>query len=70
MFSWFCLSIHQDCGTCCCTPGSKSGDLTCLADQGNCSGGSRGLFCGCSSDTQCGKDAQGCGGDTCCHGQW
>lgn len=59
----------QDCGTCCCTPGSKSGDLTCIADQGSCSGGSRGLFCGCSSDTQCGKDSQGCGGDTCCHGR-
>jgi hypothetical protein len=56
------------CGTCCCKPGDKNGDLTCLADQGDCSGASRGLFCGCKDDNQCGaKDTQGCGFDTCCH---
>lgn len=55
------------CGTCCCTPGTKNGELTCLADQGNCTGGSRGLFCGCSSDSQCGAESSGCGDDTCCH---
>ena len=59
----------SECGTCCCKPGDKNGDLTCLADQGNCNGSSRGLFCGCTSDTQCGNNAQGCGKDTCCHGR-
>jgi hypothetical protein len=57
------------CGTCCCNPGDKIGDLTCLADQGSCTGSSRGLFCGCSSDSQCGADSSGCGSDTCCHGR-
>ena len=55
-----------DCGTCCCTPGEKSGDLTCLADKGSCSGGDRGLFCGCKADNECGAGI-GCGTDTCCH---
>jgi Type IV secretion system pilin/Amyloid A4 N-terminal heparin-binding/IPT/TIG domain len=59
----------SDCGVCCCKPGDKNGDLTCLADKGSCTGGSRGLFCGCSIDNQCGDSAQGCGSDTCCHGR-
>lgn len=59
----------SDCGVCCCKPGDKNGDLTCLADKGNCTGGSRGLFCGCSIDSQCGDASQGCGNDTCCHGR-
>lgn len=69
-----CLSTSGDspttdeCGTCCCKPGEKDGDLTCVADKGNCSGLSRGLFCGCTSDSQCEKNSQGCGG-TCCQGR-
>jgi len=59
----------SECGICCCTPGDKNGDLTCLANRGNCTGGSRGLFCGCKADIECGSAAQGCGSDTCCHGR-
>ena len=40
-----------NCGTCCCKPGTTNGTLTCLANKGECSGGSRGLFCGCKSDS-------------------
>jgi len=58
-----------ECGTCCCKPGTVNGNLTCLPDKGACSGASRGLFCGCSSDTECGQDSQGCGSDTCCYGR-
>jgi len=58
-----------DCGTCCCQPGTID-ELTgwkCLADKGNCDGVNRGLFCGCSSDDECGaKETTGCGVDTCC----
>ncbi len=66
-----CLGDGQsslDCGICCCTPGEKDAEsgLTCLADKGNCSGGDRGLFCGCKSDSECGGTV-GCGTDTCCH---
>ncbi len=56
-----------DCGICCCVPGTKNGDLTCLADKGNCTGAGRGLFCGCKVDKECGGDVQGCGTDTCCY---
>ncbi len=58
----------KDCGFCCCKPGEKNGDLTCLKDKGSCSGNGRGLFCGCSLDSQCGG-GQGCGDDTCCYGR-
>ena len=61
-----CLGTEA-CGFCCCTPGDKLNDnLVCVADKGNCTGGDRGLFCGCTNDEQCGGDV-GCGNDTCCH---
>ena len=44
-----------------------------MANQGSCSGGGRGLCCGCKSDSQCGDSTtQGCGGDSatnCCYGR-
>ncbi|MFA5155086.1 MAG: IPT/TIG domain-containing protein [Patescibacteria group bacterium] len=65
-----------DCGTCCCQPGSTTTSpfdpnivWKCLADKGACTGASRGLYCGCTSDEQCGPDTLatiGCGSDTCC----
>jgi len=62
--------IVGDCGACCCKPGDKNGTLTCIADKGACSGASRGLFCGCKSDSDCGDNtSQGCGSDTCCYGR-
>ncbi|MDA3802719.1 MAG: IPT/TIG domain-containing protein [Patescibacteria group bacterium] len=64
----------SDCGVCCCDPSQENnnsgvdGNLICLANQGACTGGDRGLYCGCESDSQCGNiDAIGCGLDTCCH---
>lgn len=58
------------CGTCCCQPGTVSPlnpDLSCIADQGACSGASRGLFCGCTRDDECGsKESVGCGSGACC----
>lgn len=59
-----------DCGTCCCQPGTTDPlhpGWKCLADKGNCTGASRGLFCGCQSDNECGSPSTvGCGSDTCC----
>ncbi len=62
-----------NCGTCCCQPGANdycsqiSPNLSCLADKGSCTGASRGLCCGCSSDSECGSpETIGCAGDTCC----
>lgn len=61
-----CLGT-EECGFCCCTPGDKLNEnLVCVADKGNCTGGDRGLFCGCTKDEECGGDV-GCGNDTCCH---
>jgi len=68
----------NDCGTCCCQPVVNSGavdscqlvneNLSCVANQGKCSGEARGLCCGCSSDDQCGSTNNiGCGLDTCCN---
>ena len=63
---------------CCCKPpvgGSRdtckdiNSSLTCLADQGNCTGGQRGQCCGCTKDSICGNIATtGCGttGARCC----
>ncbi|WKZ24952.1 MAG: Ig-like domain-containing protein [Patescibacteria group bacterium] len=64
---------------CCCKPPTADDptdschnlhpSLSCLADQGSCSGGERGLCCGCTSDGQCGDVATtGCGtrGNRCC----
>ena len=44
-------------------------NLSCLANQGNCSGGQRGQCCGCTKDSMCGDPATtGCGttGARCC----
>lgn len=66
-------TVSPSCGTCCCQPGPNdvcaefNPKLKCLADKGSCTGGSRGLCCGCSSDNECGSVATvGCGSDTCC----
>lgn len=64
----------KDC-RCCCVPGTTKvvkdinkvdKTLTCQADKGNCSGATRGLFCGCSADIECNNGVSGCGADTCC----
>lgn len=63
-----------DCGTCCCSPADVNACKTpeapylfCKADQGSCSGASRGLCCGCKNDGDCGNpETLGCGIDTCC----
>jgi len=59
--NYFCLVNEIDC-RCCCRPDPNScqDDLTCMANQGTCSGDSRGLCCGCTSDDQCGTGS-GCG---------
>ncbi|MFA5359760.1 MAG: Ig-like domain-containing protein [Patescibacteria group bacterium] len=61
------------CGTCCCDPFATTDNckninpnLACKANQAPCSGGSRGLCCGCTADSDCGS-VNGCGTDTCCH---
>jgi hypothetical protein len=41
--------------------------LICLPNKEPCSGGQRGLFCGCVDDNQCNNGADGCGIDTCCN---
>jgi len=64
----------SDCGICCCNtldPTACQTDLApnlyCQANKGRCTGSSRGLCCGCSSDNDCGNpEAVGCGFDTCC----
>lgn len=72
--------MPESCGTCCCDPNvsadkdvcKKVGEnLNCQADKGTCSGASRGLCCGCSSDADCTvgdlkPEEIGCGFDTCC----
>jgi hypothetical protein len=59
--NYFCLVDQTDC-RCCCRPSPNScqSGLTCMADQGACTGSSRGLCCGCQSDDQCGSGS-GCG---------
>ncbi len=71
-------SPPSTCGTCCCDPLSPpdqcsaiNSNLTCVADKGMCTGSSRGLCCGCSSDQECSPDGVdptqvGCGFDSCC----
>ncbi|HTW97013.1 MAG TPA: IPT/TIG domain-containing protein [Candidatus Methylomirabilis sp.] len=77
----------SDCGFCCCDPGKTGTDNTnlntydtchdlganvaCRANQTPCSGGQRGLCCGCSANTDCvpsgvTPEGQGCGSDSCC----
>ncbi|MFA6573192.1 MAG: Ig-like domain-containing protein [Patescibacteria group bacterium] len=57
----------------CCRPGDTYNGLTCMVNQGDCLGGAndRGLYCGCTTDAQCGDPANiGCGdmggGTMCC----
>ncbi len=65
------------CGFCCCDPNATVDActaidpvLSCEADKGSCSGGDRGLCCGCQSDSQCGNsNVNGCAFDSCCHGR-
>ncbi len=74
-----CIDRPGDTCRCCCKPpvGPTDPDscklinpsLSCLADQGNCTGGQRGQCCGCSKDSECGDIATtGCGttGSRCC----
>ncbi|OGF26244.1 hypothetical protein A2303_03540 [Candidatus Falkowbacteria bacterium RIFOXYB2_FULL_47_14] len=71
----FNVSGNPDtCGVCCCDPGSADCDplgLDCQADKSPCTGGSRGLCCGCDTDLDCSLTGippvnVGCGIDTCC----
>lgn len=65
-----CLSEASGDCRCCCVPGTtNSAGLECLPDKSPCAGGTRGLFCGCKEDTECGApDAVGCSSvDSCCH---
>ena len=57
-----CLYEATDTCRCCCDPSlpSELPPLECLADQGSCTGGNRGLYCGCENDVQCGNGL-GCG---------
>lgn len=68
---------YPSCGTCCCQPKTDTTadsckspltpNLFCQADTGSCSGASRGLCCGCTSDSDCGGEVTiGCGLDSCC----
>lgn len=74
---YFCLASTtgatslSDCGVCCCAPGTaNSAGLKCVPNVGNCSGSSRGLFCGCKADSDCGDlNNQGCSSDSCCYGR-
>jgi len=65
---------HDTTCRCCCSPGV--GDechlinptLVCQPDNSPCTGGDRGLCCGCEEDTDCATTPTdvGCGSDTCC----
>ena len=68
-----CLNKTDSGCRCCCNPGDQNtppqvnaAGLTCQPDKSPCDGGTRGLYCGCSSDGQCGNGLDGCGLDTCC----
>lgn len=54
---------------CCCDPTNDlcPGSLVCWPNQGDCTGATRGLCCGCETDSECSSGADGCGGDTCCY---
>ncbi|RMD58857.1 hypothetical protein D6821_02550 [Candidatus Parcubacteria bacterium] len=58
---------------CCCDPTIpqiNAAGLQCVADKSPCSGASRGLYCGCVEDSECGDpNTVGCGIDTCCYGK-
>ena len=66
-----CLSKDAGDCRCCCTPGTQnSAGLICLENQSPCTGGERGLFCGCTADKECSiSGVSACGNDTCCHGR-
>lgn len=63
---------------CCCDPGDPTASppippqvnaegLECKPDKAPCDGANRGLYCGCSSDSECGSPSTvGCAYDTCC----
>ncbi|MDD5031687.1 MAG: Ig-like domain-containing protein [Patescibacteria group bacterium] len=66
-----CRNTETDtCGTCCCDPTIpqiNTNGLQCVADKSPCDGASRGLYCGCEEDQDCGSvDRVGCASDTCC----
>lgn len=52
----------------CCAPGMTANGLTCTENVGECDGTGRGLYCGCTTDSQC-TGGSACGNDTCCHGR-
>lgn len=58
----------SDC-RCCCDPTNDlcPGSLTCWPNRGDCDGSTRGLCCGCETDSECSSGADGCGSDTCCY---
>lgn len=77
------LGSNSNCGVCCCNPDNTSSDpnapdydackslgtsLSCQAGITPCTGGERGLCCGCQKDSDCGSpEITGCGFDGCCH---
>ncbi|MDD2646666.1 MAG: Ig-like domain-containing protein [Patescibacteria group bacterium] len=71
--TYTCRVNNTDC-RCCCNPTEQNtcpGSLQCMANQSPCTGGSRGLCCGCQTDEQCGT-GMGCGildTNKCCHAQ-
>ncbi|MFH1225888.1 MAG: hypothetical protein V1684_01205 [bacterium] len=64
---------YDDCPRCCCEPKKKYKNLTCEPDQDECTGSTRGLYCGCQKDLDCTEvygDKYGCGFSDpakCCH---
>lgn len=71
--SYSCASnAAADCRCCCTDIGKENGSgLKCTADISPCSGAGRGLFCGCTNDSQCAAGAEGCGTGSprCCYGR-
>ncbi|MFA5134324.1 MAG: Ig-like domain-containing protein [Patescibacteria group bacterium] len=68
--NYSCLTDGGDCN-CCCAPGQVSTTgLDCVTNQAPCDGGTRGLYCGCTSDADCGNPATiGCSpvAPNCCY---
>ncbi|PKM91016.1 hypothetical protein CVU82_04435 [Candidatus Falkowbacteria bacterium HGW-Falkowbacteria-1] len=72
------LGTAPSCGVCCCDPNAVEDQcsqinekLACYENIDGCSGGDRGLCCGCKSDDDCVRDdfspeEVGCGMDSCC----
>ncbi|MDD5291300.1 MAG: IPT/TIG domain-containing protein [Patescibacteria group bacterium] len=63
-------AADDECGTCCCNPGTpevNANGLICAPNKSPCTGATRGLYCGCEEDQDCGsKESVGCSSDTCC----